>query len=419
MTELFVHIARHQDKELASRMRSDNLGWMLSGEYVLRSRRTLSEDIATVGHVLIDPLTARMDAGLGWSVAKDGGLKPAYDELWATYLRGLPKQSKFEAWRARSAEERAVFAGNVLDHAARVLDPARQYGLELFDLGELPPAARRLGPDAVLAPYVLVRSPVDLSEQVELWRAAGRSFAGLPVERVLLLSPDYLARHDPSPTVVSLAEGSRVWIGVPDLRERILTRSSVTVVPRLRRLTRRLTEQVPVGIIGAGFFAATLLVEGASAVCFTTHMEGLHSRKRGGAPVPYSYVPAVHGWEHYERVRRVVSECTTPAEMGHWFCPESRCARLFEQLGPRDFATAMFETRRTTEGEVPTVEAADAQLDHAVRARVMEIDEIQSSTRIDLARRLSAEAARSPFRRPAEVLLRWAALLQIEERAAA
>ena len=203
---------------------------------------------------------------------------------------------------------------------------------------------------------------------------------------------------------------------MPDLRDTIPTRAAVRIVPRLCEVVRSLAERWPVGLFGAGFFLSTLVTLGATSVNFSIHMEGIHRVKRHGAPVAFSYVPAAHGWVAYPEVARRVQRCETSAEMAAFFCPEEHCVRFFDSLGPREFARRFFAVEQTG---APTAVSRRLQDEHALRARVLEINRMAGRSPEVVAHLLIGDIAGSPYRDPAALVRRWCVMIGLERQAAA
>lgn len=419
--ERYVRLASSIDTSLVRGLGATDLGWALSAHYALAHRQGLASQIEEVGRLIIDPLTARMDPELGWSVARDGELKPAYRELLQQYLVGIDVGYIGAKWQPGSDAERELFAANVLRFQGLCLDAGLSFERQLFDIDELPTPKRRIAPDELLGPYLLVRERQDLAEQVALYRNTPRQWEGIPVSLVLAVHPPLLRDLALVREMTTLdLDGARIWLALPDFRNSLTHRSGPTIGLRARTIVKALAGRGPVGLLGAGFALSTLASNGVGAIAFGLHIAGDRQRKGSGGPWPYTYATAVHGWTSYREAAAVVSECRTPHDLAHWFCAEETCVRFFDEVGPREFARRMFSTRPGADATVYADPGARRlQDEHGLRARLFELDLMAGMTRPELARQLAAEARRSPFLRPARELHRWAAIMTMEETLAA
>ena len=419
---LYLQLASGQDGALADRVAASGLGWIISAQYALRGRQGLAARIDEVPRLLIDPQTMRLDLSLGWGVARDGGEKPAYRRLWDEFLRGFPPERAQEmrrmGWRDVSDEERRTLALNVLSFQTRCLDMGRAFDEELF--GVLPPSTRRVAPDVLMGSSVLVRDEASLHEQAALYAATPRRWEQLPVERVLVLHPAALDRDRVIRALRRIEWGdARIWISLPGFRELVVPRRLGPTALRLRSLIRMLAARGPVGLLGGSFPLCTLISDGIDSVAFGPHLESGRVRAGSGGPLAQAYVPAVHGWVSYDEVAHHLRRCSTRSQVAEVFCADEQCLGLLDRVGMEGFCREMFATVDTIRGPFADPTSRKLQDEHAVRARLLEIEMVSQLSRTELARVLAIAARRSPFVRPAEYLGRWAAILRIEELAAA
>lgn len=423
---LYLQLSSGRDSALRERLSgsTSDLGWLVAGQYALRSRQGLGSTIDQATRLLIDPQTSRLDASLGWSAADDGKEKPTYRRLWDEFLSGIP-DARAQAIRTggltvATGSEPLVIAENVLSFQTRALDMGRAFDEQLFEIENLPSATRRVAPDALFAPYVLISDITSLATQTMFNRVTPKTWEGRQVDRVIALHPRGLDRDRVVTSLRSTDWGSgRVWIWIPGFRDLVIPRRLGPTVLRLRSLIRTLAERGPVGLLGASFPLCTLISDGITDLAFSPHLETGRLRSGSGGPLAQSYVTKVHGWVSYDEVETYVRRCSTPAQVTEIFCAEGKCAELVEGVGINEFCALMFSRRETPKGAFAEPSSRKQQDLHALRARLQEVSLVAGLSRVDLVRILSGEARRSPFAGPAAFLSRWAAILRIEELAAA
>jgi hypothetical protein len=401
----YVQIFSGLDLGLVSELDHPTLGWILSGEYVMRSRQVLTSRIGVAPALIVDPITWRLAPELKWMLAPDGATKPIYDRLIRQYQLGEFGLSPLPATPDKL--ERYVWA--VLAFQARHLDPGRSTDdLELFgDL--LPRTIGRATPDSLLAPSIVIRNADDLDQQRTLWDATPDRFEQFPVDRVLCIDPRFLVDPGVVNRVIAMVRpGVRIWLWVPRFRDLLRTRPGLEIAAAIRPAVGRLLARGPVGILNAGHHLSLLILDGVDALAFALHLEGGAEAKASSGPaVPYSYVTAAHGLASFDDVSAIVRHFDSPAELQHWFCPEATCVERFIEVGARQFAREMFERMPTRTGEQATPAARLRQRRHGLRARLWELDRISQLPREALLVQLRKEAERTPFVRAGRDLTCW------------
>lgn len=402
----YVQIFGSVDLEVVGELPDGSVGWIISAEYAARSRQILGRRIGVANRLVVDPVTWRLDPDLRWMLAPDGGLKPIYRRLIEAYR--VPTDEM--PWRLRGSDALERYVIDVLEFQERQLDTSRTpTDDELFGVDLLPPSTRRVRPDRLLTPTVLVTNRASLEDQETLWAATPSEFRGLPVDLALVISGRSLADSaNVRAIAAAMRPGRRIWIFVTQFRSLLRTSAGVEAASAIRPAVRRLLDRGPVGLLQAGHHLAMLVVDGVDAIAFALHLEGGGERKsRGGPALPYGYVTAAHGLASFDDIRPVLLDAADGDTFAHWYCPDPLCVQRFERLGASAYVREMFTAEPTLRGWQAAPASRALQRRHGVRARLMELDRIMSMPERDLMRVLAAEARQSPFDLARQDLEAW------------
>ena len=396
------------DAALLAELLPPDAGWMVSAELAARAPGTIGMHYSGSSPLYIDPKTPRLDPQLGWSLAADQKLKPAYRDLSREYLVGVTCRDG-HAWHPRDGRAAARLVENTLAFEDRALDTQRVTDNLLFGIDK--PTA--LSPSRFVAPYALLQTSEDVSTQKLIWQNTPSLFQGRPVDWVVAAAPRLLRNPEALAALTAELPAGRIWVTLPEFRQAVELVSGPRVVHNARVLMDAIGSRGELGLLGGSFRALSLAPAALSTFAFAAHLgDGRLRKASGGGGGLYGYATSVHGWEHVSRV----SAAVVRAGASDPFCADNYCRNLFEAEGARAYLELMF---RSDEYAGTAGDPGLARLRHQVSAVLGEIEMVSALPRQELLRMLHGASVASSLSLPAAKLARWVDILSGEvERAA-